>query len=472
MNTVYLPFTLTLKARAVISAAGGDPNSSKTLGYIPGSTLRGAVARTLGDPGTDRDSPSFRTFHDLVLSENIRYLNAYPRISGRRTIPAPASLQRAKYPEDDGSADGNRALEVFDFLHSEKPEKRVAGLPYEFLALGEARPTLRAPSSGARIHHQRDRVMGRAWTERNGKVEIARGAVYAYEYLESGQVFEGLVVLRGTEDEIERRRAALKARLPETLLVGRSRRGSYGGDTRLKWSKAVSCEFEGAGTLGLALQTGDLDPGQVFRVLLTSPYIGRNEDTGQPDPTWFEAEILQRLAEASGSDPAARVVKRWWGFETAGGFNRKWRLELPQARALAAGSVMLLEATRGIPAATLAEIQHAGLGERQTEGFGRVVFLDPPVAALRLEIDDSTGEAQAVLPPDPPEEVLALERRLLTARAHRAADQTAALLVQGAKRIPPNSLLGRLRTPLRGEAETGLSHLKTWLGSGEEALKA
>ncbi|MCB1058428.1 MAG: hypothetical protein KDD11_23240, partial [Acidobacteria bacterium] len=49
---------------------------------------------------------------------------------------------------------------------------------------------------------------------------------------------------------------------------------------------------------------------------------------------------------------------------------------------------------------------------------------------------------------------------------------TAALLVQGAKRIPPNILLGRLRTPLRGEAETGLSHLKTWLGSGEEALKA
>jgi hypothetical protein len=47
MRSYYLPFTLTLRSPAALTALGGDPNS-RTLPYIPGSALRGALARTLG----------------------------------------------------------------------------------------------------------------------------------------------------------------------------------------------------------------------------------------------------------------------------------------------------------------------------------------------------------------------------------------------------------------------------------------
>lgn len=46
----YFPYTLTLKSPAVITALGGDPNSSSTLAYIPGAAVRGAVAKAWAIP--------------------------------------------------------------------------------------------------------------------------------------------------------------------------------------------------------------------------------------------------------------------------------------------------------------------------------------------------------------------------------------------------------------------------------------
>jgi len=61
----YLPYTLTLNAPAIMTSLGGDPNSARTLPFIPGSAIRGAVARALGDPGDDAEKQE--SFQKLVL---------------------------------------------------------------------------------------------------------------------------------------------------------------------------------------------------------------------------------------------------------------------------------------------------------------------------------------------------------------------------------------------------------------------
>ena len=48
---VYKRQILTLHAPLIISHRGGDPNSTDTYNYIPGASVRGAVAQALGDPG-------------------------------------------------------------------------------------------------------------------------------------------------------------------------------------------------------------------------------------------------------------------------------------------------------------------------------------------------------------------------------------------------------------------------------------
>ena len=54
-----------------------------------------------------------------------------------------------------------------------------------------------------------------------------------------------------------------------------------------------------------------------------------------------------------------------------GGFNRKWGLPLPQSLALQAGSVFVYRA-EDIQKEVLDQLQQKGIGERRSEGFGRV----------------------------------------------------------------------------------------------------
>ncbi|MCZ7664449.1 MAG: hypothetical protein M5U22_16645 [Thermoleophilia bacterium] len=43
MITRYLPCTLSLQSPAVLTSLGGDPNTSRTLPFIPGSALPRAM---------------------------------------------------------------------------------------------------------------------------------------------------------------------------------------------------------------------------------------------------------------------------------------------------------------------------------------------------------------------------------------------------------------------------------------------
>lgn len=470
MKTLYLPYTLTLEARAVISATGGEPNSSRTLSYIPGSAVRGAVARALGDPGDDPRSARHRLFRRLVLGDRVRYLNAYLDIDGVRSLPAPHSLRHPKYRRSPAGV-----VEARDLLVAEAGTERLTDLPHGFVGLGKAQPRLDDPAAGARVHHQRDRQAGRAWTERlgNGK-EIARGAVFAYEYLEAGRCFAGLIALRGEERELEELRESLEERLPDRVLVGRSRRGGYGGMARLEVGEEKARELAGAGAEGLAPLDADLAPGDRFRALLASPYLGRDPETGQIDPARLEGELLERLdlaRDVEKGSHAARVVGRSLSFETAGGFNRKWRLELPQGLAASAGSVLLLEAAEGIPRRAWLELEHSGLGERRTEGYGRIAFLGPPTETIVLRLPASKAAGPPRPEGAPPAEIRALEQRILETKARAELREVAARATGSASTPPPNSLLGRLRVPLRQEPKAALEHLSRWLDGGEHGLK-
>uniref|UniRef100_A0A7C4MKJ4 CRISPR-associated RAMP protein Csx10 n=1 Tax=Desulfatirhabdium butyrativorans TaxID=340467 RepID=A0A7C4MKJ4_9BACT len=463
----YLPYTLTLKSPAIISALGGDPNSSLTLSFIPGAAVRGAVARALGDPGAVASRQD--EFHDLVLGGKVRYLNAYPSVDGSRALPVPVSFRRKKDEPENRKSVSVVDLAAFDGqpasdkdLDTCWPEEQLTPFKGEFLTIGTAQPALIKPQRSARIHHQRDRKIGRAWKDKEGNT---KGAIFAFESLDAGQSFQGMIQLSGsTQEELEQTESRIKVLLGGSILVGRSRRAGYGGMATIDWGIDRNREAEGTGSEGLRPVGDDIAKDGTFRLLLTSACIVRNQNTGQIDPTALVELIERQLGNR------ATLVRKRWSFEPIGGFNRKWRLEVPQVLAVSAGSVFVLKAINNIPFDELLQIEHEGLGERKEEGYGRLLFLDKPLSYLSLSKSEQavrveTGNGK------PPQLVSDIEARIVWAQAMRKIEEKAAEFARSVKHPPSNSLIGRLRTPLRAKDEGALQTLTAWLGSENEAQR-
>jgi len=447
----YLRYTLTLNEPAILTMIGGDPNSSWTLPYIPGSAIRGSVARVLGDPGNDLSKMA--EFKKMVLGDGVRYLNAYPRADSRRALPVPVSFRAKKDDLAYGTAEVN-VVDLSAFDVEEWPDDQLVNLTEPFVTLGAAQPKRVNPKRGARIHHQRDRTKGRAWADPETGQE--HGTIFAFEYIEAGQEFDGIIQVFGNaEDVCQRRIKHIKEILTGPLLIGRSRRSGYGGNATIEWRDDKDREV-----LGRNVVSNDITKGTEFRVLLISDYIGRNPRTGQLDPSYLVNEIERQL------DGHAKVIRRRWKFGITGGFNRKWRLEVQQAPICVAGSVLVLRATRDISLEDIKLIEHEGLGERRVEGFGRVVFLKAATSSpivIRCPAEDPHSQPTRDTR-NPPEIVKFVEKRILLKAITRTIQGEAARLVKSVASPPSTNLIGRLRNVLRGEPGQALSILREWLG--------
>jgi CRISPR-associated protein Csx10 len=461
---IYLHYRLHLHSPAIVSTLSGDPSSAATQPFIPGSTLRGALAARLLTNGISGESDEF---HRLILSGAVRYLHAYPELAGDRSLPVSLSWKRLKAERDQvhdlaafsGHVDVSLDTEDFDWP---KEALSTVSEPFNSASVSSGARIIATPLIDTRLHQQQDRVKGRPWKDDN---EHRHGVIFAYEYLEADQLFRGVIQINsGADADVERVKSLLGI---APILVGRSRRAGYGGEAAVEFVRQSKREYENASEA----VRGDIPEGKCFRLLLASAYIGRHPETGQIDPCALHLELQGRLS--------ATVERTRWAFETVGAFNQKWRLEVPQVQAVAAGAVLVLRSTAPISVDTLRTIEHEGLGERRCEGFGRILFLEhsddnrelllkDPKPVTRPTEDRESGDDK---------QLQFLEQRIVLAAARAELDRVAAIDLAGqAKKRPTSSLLGRLRTLFRGvrdeqSAQSALANLATWCGNGGDALK-
>lgn len=460
MTSQYLPLSLTLHAPVIITAPSGDPNTAESLAYVPGAALRGAVARAIGqqpDQGQGSDD-----LNDLVLNGGVRYLNAYLLVNGRRSLPPPISWRVPK-----AAADGNDVT-VEDVAayqgapgkdhdrSGQWPGEEIAGRFSDYVTLDSPDRRYASPRRMARTHHQRDPQRGRPW--RNPETGESVGALYDYEALDAGQRFGGVIAVDSDRVDIQRTMRRLQELLASPVLLGRSRRAGYGGEATVQWGERRDREPDGP---PFPAEGRDIASGEQFRALLVSDYLGRDAVTGQPDPWALGAELQGRL----GGSEVVTVQRRRQETHTVGGYNRTWGMPLPERAAAAAGSVLLLRAEQAIAAATLRAVEDEGLGERRNDGFGRCWFREPPASTVRLKRARRTGHDK----PDSelPAALKALEQRLAWDRVQQRVTARAGELTASAT-PPSSSLLGRLRVPLRADAETALEQLHQWLDEHSE----
>ena len=417
--TRVLTYTLTLEEPCLLAPPGGDPNTEKSLPYIPGGAMRGALAAAF----LRNDRTGGPTFDDLFLNGKVRYLNAYPllrfekdknskkeEIEKVRALPMPRAWTKLKDDKDEKIY--NRTVKA---LFDEADKNIPSGVGVDFVTFD---PSVTSPQIAYEIavHTARNRGKGRS-------IEGDRdSALFRYQALARDQQFTGAIVFDDENDA-----AAIEKLLGGSLLLGGSHNAGYGLVTVTRQSPSPEDGQKKNTWREVEDQAKDIPAEGAFIVYLTSHAILYDPNTGQPT-----ADILHFLP----GGPARYVCEHSFAAaDWVGGFNKHRGLPLSQQWAVLMGSTWVVKTKKPISVQDITDLEAKGIGVRTEEGFGRLV-INPqwPQEKFELENKDSSG-AQ---PQDEP------ETRATEAAHGRPAVPVHPLLEQMNKRIARAELDRRL----------------------------
>lgn len=428
-----LTYRIRLQEPTLVTALEGDPNSAVAFNYLPGSVLRGvAVAKHLGADANrignlDATDPVVRR---LFFDGTTRFLNGYPvGQRGRRALPTPLSWYCEK---------GNE-IDIVDFAIEppDRGEGQWHSVQGPFCHFGDGSAHLFGPARHVAVHTRRTPRFGRAMPAGRVGPDETPGAVYRYDALASGQVFEAAVI----GDDLDM--PVLRQLLHGEITLGGSRSAGY-GRAALEDVQEVGPDWR---EVGGALQFDE----EHLVVTLLSDALFQN-DLGQFVVDQIAVtQAVSRHLDAS-LEPRAAFLRA----QPVGGFNRKWGLPLPQALAVSMGSVLVYKApvykAPGCHINRLRDLEIRGIGQRRAEGFGRVAVNWPAKGRMRADTDGRVAEGPLVkIPAGVPGEALA---KLMVARMLRARlDER---VIEAANRIavghpPKPAQLSRLRSIIRDE---------------------
>jgi CRISPR-associated protein Csx10 len=361
-------FLLHTQQPILATSLQGDPNSDVSYPYIPGSMIRGFLIgrylQKLGIKATD-DIDKFPDVKLLFFDATTTcYLNAYPFINNKRTLPIPRSWYKDKgvtFSED-------HAKTIYDFskipldeqneLLNENEENLSPKLLEENFCLVDDEVLLYKVKRRINIHNKRDR--------KRGKGIEGSGAIFSYDAIDAGQSFQGVILCKTQEDQ-----AIIESLLQQKdVWLGGSQSAGYGYlqiellNNDSEWYEILDLKerIENQKYLTVTLLSDTIIYDK-FGQIVSNPETLRQilSDT-----------LNQELKFQEGGIYTSSII--------VGGFNRKWGLPLPQTPALAAGSVFVFE-NIDISSEKFQEfldnvkrIEDQGIGERRVDGFGRVVF--------------------------------------------------------------------------------------------------
>ncbi len=445
-----LTYTLRLIEPVLLKGLeGGDANSAKSLAYIPGSVIRGAIISAYFENNhfADTDAGDLE-FRSLFLDGTTRYLHAFPDGDGDRTLPTPLSW---KVRKDDADGSETVPVDVFDFSQKEADEDDLKTFKSAtYWKRGETVHTSEILFQ-LNVHNQRDAVIGRATED--------RGEIFRYEALAPGLVFRG-IILTESEDELAN---LLKDR---KIMLGKARTAGYGLAQIVDveplspnwrdawyWEESEYLDDEDDD------DDGDYDDEKKeisrFVVHFTSAGLVRDSN-GQftPDP---------KLAIEAHLNCFLKTEKIFRATEIVGGFNRKWGLQFPQVTAIAPGSVFVYKVKSPVSRELLNKLEESGVGERRAEGFGTLIvhtYLPEKFEWSKSKSDELSPDIANIELNDVENE---LAERMLKRLLRKDLDTKLMKTVQGSriKGEIPNSQISRWRTILRSEIGKKKSEITT-----------
>ncbi|WP_347245278.1 RAMP superfamily CRISPR-associated protein [Thermogutta sp.] len=377
MTTEFV-LTLQLRAPLALHQTRAGVQYVGTLDYIPGTALRGALAEAyLAEHGMPDD-----TFRALFLSEQVQYGDLWPAVEGERTLLLPATARACKRHGLSHPASFRDAL--LDVLGKPEGEEkcpspncgesldRVSG----YLSGLEPVAAL-SPRSRLRVNTAIERSTG----------TVAREMLFTQHTLIGRRkiqdrsepiLFQGPVRLADLS-----LKDSLETLLQVPLFLGAGRSRGLGQVEVKAWEEAPAGEplAERWRKFNEAAHRAGGDPRKRYFSLTLLSHLALRDDLLRP--------VLDRITPQHFGLPDGVAWVRYPDSEravlflsavTVPGWNAALGLPKPDTVALARGSVLLGECDAAQEQAILTrltEIEAEGVGERRSEGFGRVAGCYP-----------------------------------------------------------------------------------------------
>ena len=339
----YLRLEITnIEPLCISDDSTSQSGQTKCYKYIPGTTLRGYVINCLS-----KDESFFAKHKKTLFSPKIRFLNAYPGNPGEELIPSLKGFYEKK------KADGTIRNVVTDGEFDEGMKR--AGLGTFCRIEGD---TVRY--SGV----ETDSVMKILIDPEDQK--IFRG-----EYIVPGYHFTGHIVV---EDEVEEE---LVSRISDCF---KNRSPVLGNRRSQGFGKCRVSVESGKKPLASALLPSEDLKGSVYMILLSDmTMLDKNGEYSGLD--------LDKLADKMGVEELT-ISHCATSMVSIHGYNSTFGVKLPTVPMYEKGSVFKLTFSGCMRKDIVQKLFDKGIGERRSEGFGRVLFVDERYEALIKKVED------------------------------------------------------------------------------------
>lgn len=421
----------------LIAQRASAGNQFDTRPFIPGSVIQGALAGRAAELCNLADSKIYRDFVDLFLRGGITFPVLYPAYFLNNhlypTIPAPLALKTCSLVPFHGN-EGHGAYSAW--LHDRCPKCGSRLEPVgEFVILKRDLYTF-SPQRSSEMHLRIDEERQRA----------ARGDLYGYTLLSTGQYFVGELLCAG-EAVWQRLQemTGIAEKTPLTWWLGKGRQRGYGKVT--VWLER--CDDRPQTWIQWPLEQRLVDPAKTFTLTLLTDTIIVNSWGQQPTAfteDWLEAALGLGPVEIHDAYARTRVVD---------GFNAT--LGLPRWRDLALmGGSMARISLKNPPddwEARMQRLEAEGIGVRRNEGFGRIA-INHPVYEQRQNILESA---------------IPLDSQMWLARSHWGSDLGAFLECWEEELGKHRSVLMKIKRHYNKQFDKCFGALARWLHMHSDA---
>lgn len=368
------------------SEKSGDATLYTTKRYIPGTTIRGALAEQyiaknhLGT--TAHENPDFFKF---LLSGKVRYLPAYPigdsTMRENNVFLLPLSMMRSK--------DGKTLMDISGSGAPQAGFKKLQGFVVK---------------DGDELHSVDVNTQIALHMARNTSDDSRReghsmdGNLFNYEYIEAGQWFQGAIIADDDVDVARFLHDSFKNKLQADGIVevylGKSRKTQYGA-CQLKWYDEET------------ILSKPIDPTQPTYLYCYTPYIPYEEwqrvDTVAKDLCKMIEEKLgkQDVALFPQGDEALKIFA---ANEEIKGYLAVWQARREQRMAISAGSLFPIDIS-GLTEKDITDLEallYGGFGYRCEEGYGQLRLWQPlhdpkpPTALVKSSNNDTISISSSV----------------------------------------------------------------------------
>lgn len=338
-------FTLHLLDDVVISSDAATTGAHSGLDYLPGSSIRGAIAARFYS-GTVPDEDAWILFH----SGKVVFDDALPLVpgDGAETFPVPLSFH---YPKD--TPKGDEYARTLDLCRDRMPEDAQA----EQWRRGYV------TADGRHLKVAQRYVLKTGISVSTGMA--AEGELFGHRRIVAGQRFCGAVSF---EDDIDARLVtALTSALEGELWLGRSRRAEVG---RVRISDLAESAAEPEGATSGSHQT--------IVWLLSDTAL--TDDFGRPTHTPSGSHFGLPDARFFPEKSFVRTQRRAW-------FNAALGSHEPERFVLARGSVLSFETPSPLPT------RWGRAGVSRAQGLGRFVVNHPLLGGAPFEFAPAAAHA-------------------------------------------------------------------------------